>query len=87
MIKKYKLKKIFGYQDILVPIGGTILKIAEQNGELCIWVDDWMDYDEEVTSFYIEGTGSFDPRPRNYAYLATIVSNDNFVYHIFMKFK
>lgn len=81
-------RKIFKYelvlkdkQEIQIPKHATILKVAMQNGSLCVWCSVTPSRKNVPITFYIVGTGNPMPLvPLNYL---DSVFDDVYVWHIF----
>ena len=68
--------------------GDVILKVAEQDGQLCIWYSTsmWEGKPSMPKEIHVRGTGhEINPESLLDHYFDTVVMSDGFVWHIFIK--
>ena len=72
-------------QELDLPNDCRIIKVSEQNGELCMWVD--IDTDNETTkrNFQVFGTGHEIPRMIGveFEYVGTGFFKGGYVFHLY----
>lgn len=81
-VYKYSIEAIRGDQVVHMPMGSTVVKIAPQNGQICIWaiVNTDVDVEKVPTSYRIVGTGQTIP---DEAVCVETVFMEEFVWHVF----
>lgn len=81
-IIKYELY-VTDYQDVLIPQDAKILKIGEQNNNICVWALVNPENIVENVEFKIVGTGHETDNLENYRYLDSLIMGI-FVWHVFV---
>ena len=67
-----------------MPRGATILSIAEQRGDVCMWAEVDPEAPKETRRFRLAGTGHPMPADEKRRFIGTVLSrNGSFVFHLF----
>lgn len=84
----YKYRITFEHnQTILIPSGGKILHVDEQEGEIYIWIEVDTSNKVEERKFTVFGTGNQMPEEKEnikYQHLGTVkINNGALIWHIY----
>ena len=80
-IWKYELD-IATEQSINIPCPAKLLKVAEQNKVLCVWMEVDTTNKKELQKFYIRGTGEPFTEYEN-RYCGSVVMSYGLVWHVY----
>jgi len=81
VIYKYPLA-ITNVQPITIPEDHVLLKVAEQNGELFVWIEVDTDSADMTGHFVIKGTGH-ELDMYGFHYLDSVLMSNGLVWHVF----
>jgi hypothetical protein len=77
----YKYPLVVGYNGISLPLGAEVVHIAEQYGQLQMWVEHDLNRPLTQRQFNVYGTGHWIHND-NEQHLATVIVDD-FVWHVY----
>ena len=77
---KYVLEKT-GTQTLALPKGARFVSLAEQNGDVCIWVD--LDPEAEWHEVTVNCCGTGHPRPKGEPLGSVVMLGGTLVLHYF----
>ena len=80
-IWKYELG-ILDEQSINMPCPAKLLKVGEQNGVLCVWMEVDPSNKQETQKFYIRGTGH-ELTGQESRFCGTVVMSYGLVWHVY----
>jgi hypothetical protein len=78
----YKYELMLGYNSIWLPAGYKVLKIAEQHGNLTMWVEQDSSYPASNVVFNVYGTGYSIPNP-NAVHVGSELMESGLVWHVY----
>lgn len=81
-IYKYALE-ITDSQELNLPGGSKLIKVAEQNDQLCAWVLQHTQNEKEDYTIWIAGTGHDLESIEHIHYFDTVLMSGGFVWHVF----
>lgn len=83
-IHKYTLT-LDDFQTVIMPTGANIIRVAEQQGKLCIWAEVDPEASKHLRKFMIVGTGRPLPPPSaKRVHIDTVVMpGGNLVVHVY----
>ena len=85
-IYKFPLMSGLGHQDVFTHRDCQVLKVDEQDGQLCLWAI--VDNDEPLCNdlkIKIVGTGHQFDDPHAHIHLNSVIMSDGFVWHVFKR--
>lgn len=65
----------------LMPIGSSIIKVGEQDDEVCMWAEVNLDLPLEARGFFIIGTGF--SIPSDSTYVGSVQMDSGLVWHVY----
>lgn len=81
VVWKYALPKVMN--DVEMPAGATVLAVAEQHNEICLWAKVDPAAEKVKRTFQVVGTGHAELDGTETYLGSAQISNGNFVFHVF----
>lgn len=81
VVWKYTLPKVMN--DVEMPSGATVLTVAEQDNEICLWARVDPAAERETRTFQVVGTGHAELDGTETYLGSAQINNGNFVFHVF----
>jgi len=83
VIHKHKLQQV-DFQTLTLSLDSAVLKVAEQDGELTVWVLKGTQESKCTVEFMILGTGqNISVDMNRYEHLDTVLMSSGLVWHVF----
>ncbi len=80
----YKYELMLGYNSIYLPEGYKVLKVAEQYGNLTMWIEQDSTRLGKNVVFNVYGTGYSIPNPNAIHVGTEIMENSGLVWHVYV---